>query len=180
MKQKMLKRNNNVSDELTGIQFYYLVHGHCILDGDSAFRNDTEAKAAYFEHKDALFAKQAQKEHDWDNPTFSHGARPWGWWRWDPECPAEQRKQIAGNPVTPITTELYYGAPAQYTIQGEFSDIKFETEFDYLKRHNLLFDGELEKVKEERTCSKCGKFDFDNITVNLEGIVICHNCRVGL
>jgi hypothetical protein len=59
------------------------------------------------------------------------GSRPAAWWKYDSP---EPRRCITGDPVFPVWMQFSFGLP---TVELP-EKYQFESENDYLKRHNLL------------------------------------------
>ena len=124
---------------LTLCQLQHLILGHTwdfMPCPEYPFKDDEDRRALYHKNKKYVFSRQG-KEGEFEKPTFSWGERPAAWW--DYEAP-EPRKQIAGDAVEPVTSEMLKGVPRMwYERTGTEC---FETEFVYLKRLGLLFEGE--------------------------------------
>jgi hypothetical protein len=68
-------------------------------------------------------------------PTFisDHpGTRPWAWWRFESK---EPRRQVNDGPASEGPAN-YFGCPSVFL--GMPPSDMFESEADYLRRHNLL------------------------------------------
>jgi len=96
---------------------------------DSELIRDT-----WFTFREFLFDEQVKERP---------GTRPWAWWEFEAK---EPRKQIKGDPEIRQSMDfgildknkLWFGVPCI----GVPPDYQFETQFDYLKRLNLLLKGE--------------------------------------
>jgi hypothetical protein len=138
-KQRKDKRKKAVG--LTESQIQHLVLGWCI---DSPvrwherlgfpFKDETHRKEAWTENRDFLMTLRN------DEPSFStypQGTRPGAWWDYDAP---EPRKLISGTFVA-IGDDLFRGIPKRFEDKPV---AKWETEFQYLERLDLLFPGEKE------------------------------------
>jgi len=64
------------------------------------------------------------------------GHRPWAWWEWD--SPAELRLEAAPG-TEPVGDERWFGKPPCY---AGLPTPEYESEADYLERHDLLTEAE--------------------------------------
>lgn len=69
------RRRGRRDEGLTEAQFWYLLIGPK-GKRDDAFTSLLEARAAWYQHKAAIF-------EDWDKP----GDRPYGWWKFESKVP---------------------------------------------------------------------------------------------
>ena len=125
IRRKTLNRKQDQG--LNENQIIELLHGLCFA-GDSGFENETHMRNAYLRHKDFLFTLQGAREFD----RFEFGSRPYAWWQFE-DLP-EKRRIVK-----------YYESPASVSV-GPPMPIR-ESEYEFLKRNNLLWEGEEEKYR---------------------------------
>jgi hypothetical protein len=123
---------------LTEHQTIKLILGHDWFE--KSFASEEAERAAWHEHKEELLARRG--EFDWTH--YAHGTRPWVWWKYEKHAP---RRQIAGEPVQAMSTDLYEGVPRLWN--GDTNTVRFESQYAYLKRLGLLFPGEAELVRDQ-------------------------------
>ena len=142
MKQKPLKRTNDVDRELTDNQAYNLLRGHDLIE-DHVFKNEPERKKAYFKHKDYLFSLLGTQMGDF-KPFLPWGERPAGWWDYEwPALGLRTRLQIDGPRMVPISDKMWFGKHRLYETHQP--GVQWESQFSYLKAHGLLLEGEEQK-----------------------------------
>ena len=127
IKKRFYKRRTSKT-ELNENQIIELMHGFC-LAGESSFQDAEEMKAVYFQHRQDLLSRIGGE----DNFTsFPYGSRPFCYWQF--ENLPEERKIISyfqsDNSVNKTPMPIY------------------ESEFQFLKRNNLLIPYEEEKYHE--------------------------------
>ena len=127
IKKRFYKRKTSTTD-LNENQIIELMHGFS-LAGKSSFQDAEEMKAVYFQHRQDLLSRIGGE----DNFTsFQYGSRPFCYWKF--ENLPEERKIISyfksDNSVNKTPMPI------------------FESEFEFLKRNDLLIAGEEEKYHE--------------------------------
>ena len=141
-KQRKDKRKKAVG--LTESQIHHLISGWCI---DSPvrwherlgfpFKDEDHRKEAWGENRDFLMTL---RNDELSYGTYLQGTRPGAWWDYDAP---EPRKLISGTFVA-VGNDLFRGIPKRFEDKPV---AKWETEFQYLERLDLLFPGEKEVEK---------------------------------
>jgi hypothetical protein len=110
----------------------------------SGLKTDAKCRVAWEKHGDYILSHYRDRRPRRDDNTFmpltyKSGQRPWGWWQF--QNSHGMRKLVSGE-VEPLSDELYFG---KYRfIKLPQAKYEYESEFDFLKRHDLLFENEEE------------------------------------
>jgi len=100
-------------------------------------RTDNERRRLWEQVRDQLVAEFIEAHP---------GCRPWAWWRFD--APPERRRRIRpADAMTPANFDWALakgcGLPSEHH-SVVIVDADFETQAEYLRRHNLLTSAEIE------------------------------------
>jgi hypothetical protein len=129
---------------LTPLMIENLIHGHNPLDGNEAFISEKHRKDTWKKHADYILSNYRDRESSQDDSTFlplsyPSGSRPEAWWRYDNKH--GMRKVISGDPK-PLSPETTRG---KFRLLDKFDpQLKYESQYKFLQRHNLLYPGEKE------------------------------------
>ena len=107
--------------ELTEGQRAELLHGFS-FPGDIGFEKEDDMRKSYFQHRTYILSLIGGESFE----GFSYGKRPYAWWQFE-ELPEKRRI------VSYFTRDN--------SSNSEPMPIR-ESQFEYLKRNNLLFDNE--------------------------------------
>ncbi len=133
--------------KLTQDQLDYLTDGFC-LDGAPDERWQISGRLMPFpswaalekawEDNRAEVRAQVEKQKSW-----SKELRSWSWWTFDSP---EPKRQLSG-PKPVKGCGLYRGLPGAWESYEDSKAAIFETDFEYLKRLDLLLPGDIEWEK---------------------------------
>ena len=128
IKKRFYKRKTSTT-ELNENQIIELMHGFS-LAGKSSFQDTEEMKEAYFQHRQELLSRIGKGEDSFT--SFQYGSRPFCYWQF--ENLPEERRIIS-----------YF--KSDNSVNKEPMPI-YESEFQFLKRNDLLIPYEEEKYNE--------------------------------
>ena len=126
---------------LTDWDVEYLLGGSTLLDDPPDF-DVALIPQKWQQNKDWIMKWWHTGEHHEkpDDPKDRLGTRPWAWWAYD--APEERRKYISGDCDMLAWERPYFGVPTGYWRTHK--EYVFESQYAYLKRHNLLTKEEKE------------------------------------
>jgi len=150
------KRTAAVKGELTPDQLEDLLRGYTLISPRRpVFKSEDERRKVWTRNYGYIMSLQNQKCRDESfglnsqiDVYFALFARPEAWWRY--ESP-EPRRMLAGDPAAIIPEDgLIKGVPRSYRSREAWDQMVFETERDFLIRHDLLTDLEKKQLKAEK------------------------------
>lgn len=141
MARKPVKIKKKAQPKLTNQQIEFFIFGTNFLDClKPAFKNEQHMRdmwAKYGEHILLTYRDfQREPEDTFRMLSYESGTRPWAWWKYD----APEMRSILTGEVVPFSNKVYFGEWQQ--ISSATPDLKWESQFVFLKRHSLLFEGE--------------------------------------
>ena len=146
------KRTAALQGDLKPDQLEHLLKGYVLLDPRRpVFKSESERRRAWVKNRDFIFSLQGKKCQD---ETFGLNSsidfyflpftRPEAWWRYDSP---EPRRMLAGDPAGIIPEDgLIKGVPRSYRSREAWEGMTFESERDFLTRHNLLTPLEQQEI----------------------------------
>jgi len=159
-RERKKDKDKKSKSKLTSLQIENLIFGYNFLC-DDVFKTDKHRKNTWQRYKDYILLHYRDRRSDKDRThlplSYPSGSRPAAWWSFDNKH--GMRRILPGNPEpVPMSDETFRGK--WKLIKGDEPG-RYESQFDFLKRNGLLFDGEeeaylknLEKeaaIKEEMT-----------------------------
>ena len=105
--------------------------------GPEAFKDEQERRAAWFAHRDPLMGYIGKDSAPgfFSQRGLPWGARPHGWWSY--ESPGPRRRIRTDSGADSLGNRMSKGIPSLWTKYLD-TDAEFETEPEFLRRHNLL------------------------------------------
>jgi hypothetical protein len=127
--------------ELTPEEVQMLFDG---FDFFRTFRSDEHRRRVWRENRGALMQM-------WFEDEENLGRRPWGWWRFDAR---ELRRRVGGSGRAVMDDEdcpawarkTSFGEPAVFAEYDPDDPPRFESQLEYLQRHELLTEEEQERL----------------------------------
>jgi hypothetical protein len=129
-----------------------LIHNNYWME--NPFKSERQRRFTWERSKDYILETFRDRKPSLRDDTllelsYPSGTRPDAWWQYSNVH--GMRKILAGNPQ-PVSDEMTRGK--WRFLEVEDPTLVYESEFDFLKRHNLLFDGEeqayIENLEKEK------------------------------
>jgi len=146
------KRTAAIKGELKAEELEDLLRGYTLISPRRpVFKSEDERRKVWMKNREYIMSLQNQKCRDESfglNSSidfyFLPFTRPEAWWRY--ESP-EPRRMLAGDPAGIIPEDgLIKGVPRSYRSREAWEAMTFESERDYLTRHNLLTPLEQQEI----------------------------------
>lgn len=141
MAHRRIRRVRRI-DDLPPVYFALLTdqplpEGYNVFSWIRYHSSDYPGRGMWHEREEILLLR-----HIVDRP----GTRPSAWWRW---TAPEPRRQVMGEGkfLDYGLRRCYFGIPMDWLSIDPYALPVFETQFEYLSRHNLFFPNELSRAK---------------------------------